>query len=221
MIHIHDNGATGLEIGGLADLEGNILIENNGEGDFGDAEVGVGDGSLVFGQGAVINGPIVALHSTLFLGSGGPMSHTGGVQLVAGSLGAVVNGSTVDQMDCDGTSWVGTLFGLGTITTNNPLDAPTGTQGPQGPPGVSGHEIVVNTVSQTLARTAQVTVGSPCPAGKSVVCGGFEVTNTNFVVLSSVPETSPQQRRTATVKNSANNPQTGAITVRAICASVQ
>lgn len=240
-IHIHDNGASALDIGGgFVDLEGNILIENNNEGDFGDAEVGVGDGTLVLGQGAQIKGPIVALHSTLLLGSGGPMSHTGGVQLLAGSFGMVVNGSTVDQMDCDRTSWVGTVFGLGTITTNNcPLDAPTGTQGspgpqgppgptgspgltgPQGPPGVSGHEIVANTVSQTLARNTQVTVGSNCPAGKSVVGGGFEVTNTNFVVLSSVPETSPQQRWTAAVRNIANNAQTGTIIVRAICANVQ
>jgi hypothetical protein len=222
LIHIHDNGATGIDVFGSADLEGNILIENNGEGDFGDAEVAVGDGSVVFGQGAVVNGPIVALHSTLFLGSGGPMSHTGGVQLVAGSFGAVNDGSTVDQMDCDSTSWVGTLFGQGTITTNNcPLDAPTGTQGPPGPPGVSGREIVVNTVSQTLAKNTQVTVASNCPAGKSVLGGGFEVTNTNFVVLSSVPETSPQQRWTAAVRNIANNVQTGTIVVRAICANVQ
>jgi hypothetical protein len=239
LIHIHDNGASGLDIFGFAGLEGNILIENNGEGDFGDAEAGVGAGTLVFGQGAVINGPIVALHSTLILGSGGAMDHSGGVQLLQGSVAAVVEGSTVDGMECDGTSWVTQLFGAGTITNSTcPLEAPTGTQGEQGiqgiqgepgiqgipgvqgPPGVSGYEIVVNTVSQTLAKNAQVTIGSNCPAGKSVVGGGFEVANTTFLVLSSVPETSPQQRWAATVRNTGNS-QTGNITVRAICANVQ
>jgi hypothetical protein len=250
LIRIHGNGASGLDIGGgLANLEGNIVIENNGEGDFGDAEAGVVSGTLVFGQGAVINGPIVALHSTLLLGSGGPMTHSGGVQLLQGSLGAVNQGSTVDGIECDGTSWVTELFGAATITNSTcPLEAPTGTVGPQGPqgeqgiqgiqgiqgvpgfpgaqgpvgpPGVSGHEIVVNTVSQTVAKNAQVTIGSSCPAGKSVVGGGFEVSNTNFLVLSSVPETSPQQRWAATVRNMASNAQTGNIVVRAICANVQ
>jgi hypothetical protein len=235
LIHIHDNGATGLDIGsGFAGLEGNILIENNGEGDFGDAEAGVAAGTLVFGQGAVINGSIVALHSTLLLGSGGPMTHSGGVQLLQGSLGAVNEGSTVDGMECDGTSWVTQLFGAATITNSTcPLEAPTGTVGPpgeqgiqgvpgiQGPPGVSGYEIAVNTVSQPIVKNAQVTIGSNCPPGKSVVGGGFEVSNTNFLVISSVPETSPQQRWAATVRNVASNTQTGNIVVRAICANVQ
>jgi hypothetical protein len=247
LIHIHGNGATGLDIGGgFADLEGNILIENNGEGDFGDAEAGVAAGTLTFGQGAVINGSIVALHSTLLLGSGGGMAHTGGVVLLQGSLAAVNDGSTVDGVECDGTSWVTQLFGPATILNSTcPLEAPTGTVGPQGPqgpqgptgpqgntgttgpqgvqgpPGVSGHEIVVTTVSQTLAKNAQVTIGSNCPAGKSVVGGGFEVSNTNFLVLSSVPETAPQQRWAVTARNIGSNAQTGNIVVRAICANVQ
>jgi hypothetical protein len=249
LIHIHDNGNSGLDIGGaIANIEGNILIENNGEGDFGDAEAGVGSGTLVFGQGAVINGPIAALHSTLLLGSGGPMTHSGGVQLLQGSLGAVNEGSTVDGIECDSTSWLTQLFGAATITNSTcPLEAPAGTvgppgpqgeqgiqgiqgiqgvpgiqgfQGPIGPPGVSGHEIVVNTVSQTLAKNAQATIGSNCPPGKSVVGGGFEVSNTNFIVLSSVPETSPLQRWAATVRN-IGNAQTANIVVRAICANVQ
>jgi hypothetical protein len=112
--------------GGIAELEGNILIENNGPGDFGDAEASVGVGTLVFGQGAVINGPIVALHGTLLFGSGGVMTHTGGVQLLQGSLAAVNEGSTVDGMECDASSWV-TQFGVATISNSTcPLNAPTG-----------------------------------------------------------------------------------------------
>ncbi len=236
LIHIHGNGASALDIGGgFAELEGNILIENNDEGDFGDAEVGVAGGSLTFGQGVVINGPIVALHGTVFLGSGGPMSHTGGVQLLQGSLGVVNDGSTVDQVDCDGTSWVATVFGVGTITTNNcPLDGPTGTQGAQGiqgiqgiqgvqgpigPPGLSGHEIVVTPSVRTLNKDVQATVDANCPAGKSIIGGGVSLSNPNFLVIASVPQTSPQ-RWAATVRSTFNN-QTVTITVHAICASVQ
>ena len=118
-----------------------------------------------------------------------------------------------------------------------PFDAPTGTQGQQGPqgpqgpqgiqgvqgpigpPGLSGHEIVVTPSVQTLAKDAQITVGSNCPAGKSVVGGGVSQSNPNFLVVASVPQTSPQGWA-ATVRSTANN-QTGSITVHAICATVQ
>jgi hypothetical protein len=258
LIHIYDNGATGLDVGNaFASLEGNILIENNGEGDFGDAEAGVAAGVLTFGQGAVINGPIVALRGTLLLGGGPiPTTHNGGVLLLQGSLGAVNQGTTVDGMECDGTSWVTQTFGPGTITNSAcPLEGPTGTQGPQGSegpqgpegpqgiqgvtgatgsqglpgatgamgpqgaPGVSGYQTVVTPFAQTLAKAAQATLGSDCPAGKSPIGGGFEVSNPSFAVIGSGPETSPQPRWAVTVRNSANNTQTGTITVRAICAT--
>jgi hypothetical protein len=246
LIHVHNNGQTGLDLFGSADLEGRIKIENNGDGDFGDAEAGVGGGTLIFGQGAEIVGPIVAINGFLVLGSGSPMNHTGGIHLLQGSTGLIVEGSTVGQADCDATSWVELdLFGAGTITNNNcPEGAPTGTQGPpgpqgvqgqqgiqgvqgpqgiqgvQGPPGVSAYQVVVTTVSPTLARITQTTATSLCPAGKSVLGGGFEVSNTNFVALTSAPQTSPAGW-TAVIRNAANTTETGTITVRAICANTQ
>jgi hypothetical protein len=246
-IHIHDNGGDALSVGGgFANLEGNVLIENIGEGDLGGgAEVGVGAGILTFGGGNVfINGPIIVFRGSLLLGSGGPITHTGGVQALVGSVVAVNEGSTVDGMTCDTTSWV-VLFGPATITNSTcPLDEPTGAEGPQGPPGpqgaqgiqgpqgiqgvqgpigppgLSGHQVVVTPVLQTLDKNEQTTVGSVCPPGKSVIGGGAAITNTNFLVLSSVPETSPQHRWAATVRSTSNN-QTGTITVHAICATVQ
>jgi hypothetical protein len=242
-IHLHDNGGNGLSVGGgFANLEGNVRIENNGEADT-PGEVTVGAGSLTFGGGNVfIDGPIFVQRGTLLLGSGGPITHTGGVVLVIGSVAAVNGASTVDGMTCDTTSWVMNFDGEGTITNSTcPLDEPTGAEGPQGPPGpqgeqgiqgvqgiqgpigppgVSGHQVVVTSVVQTLAKDAQVTIGSPCPLGKAIFGGGAGTTNPEFTVVSSVPETSPQQRWAATVRSNANN-QTGTITVHAICGIVQ
>jgi hypothetical protein len=202
-IHLHDNGGNGLSVGGgFANLEGNILIENNGEADT-PGEVTVGGGLLTFGGGnAVIDGLIFVFRGTLFLGSGGPMTHTGGVELVGGSMVGVNGGSTVDGMTCDTTSWVLNFDGEATITNSTcPLDEPTGAEGPQGPPGpqgeqgiqgiqgvqgiqgpigppgVSGHQVVVTSVVQTLAKDAQITIGSLCPLGKAIFGGGTGVTN--------------------------------------------
>jgi hypothetical protein len=244
LIHIHDNGGNGVSVGGgSTNLEGNVLIENNGDQDF-DGEAIVGGGMLTFGGGSVINGPIAVLRGTLFLGSGGAMTHTGGVQLMVGSVAGVGGESTVDGMTCDTTSWVVNFDGEGTITNSTcPLNEPTGakgaqgapgTQGPPGPqgaqgmqgvqgsigpPGLSGRQVVLTPFVRTLARGAQTTVSSACPARKSVLGGGVAITNVNFVVLSTVPQTS--QRWAVTVRNAAANTQTGTITVHAICAIAQ
>jgi hypothetical protein len=246
-IHIHDNGSSGVSIGGsFANLEGNVLVENNGaEGDLGDSEVGVGGGVLSLGAGTVVNGPIVAFRGTVVLGSGGAMTHTGGVQLLVGSVAAVNEGSTVDGMTCDTTSWVVDFGGASGITNSTcPLDEPTGAQGPQGEqgiqgiqgiqgeqgiqgpqgiqgvPGLSGHQVVVAAIVRTLSKDAQTSESVVCPGGKSIIGGGVGVSNPNFVVMSSVPETSPQQRWAVTVRSLANN-SSGTITVHAVCATVQ
>ena len=50
---------------------------------------------------------------------------------------------------------------------------PTGSTGPQGPSGLSDIEMVFNT--SPLASDAFVAILLPCPAGKQVISGGFDV----------------------------------------------
>jgi hypothetical protein len=70
-----------------------------------------------------------------------------------------------------------------------------------------------------LAKDAQVTAPSTCPAGTSIIGGGAAVNNPNLLIVASLPQTSPQ-RWAATVRSNTNN-QTGTITVHAVCAIVQ
>ena len=51
------------------------------------------------------------------------------------------------------------------------LPGPKGATGLQGPPGISGREVVIKT--QTLAAHAVNGVTAGCPAGKTVLGGGF------------------------------------------------
>jgi hypothetical protein len=247
LIHIHDNGNTGLDIGSsFANLEGRIKVENNGDGDFGPAEVGIGGGSLSLGQGSEIVGPIVALRGLVVFGSGGPMTHTGGVQLLQGSIAALTEGATVDQVDCDPSSWVTQLFGPGVITTNNcPLEAPVGTPGPQGPqgiqgpvgpqgpqgiqgvqgpqgiqgiPGVSGRSTTTATTNQVLGANGVVVRTATCPAGKTVLAGGGISSNPNLLIMGSLPTTVTTWA--VTFKNIAASSQAANLSVTAVCAVV-
>ena len=61
--------------------------------------------------------------------------------------------------------------------------------GPQGPPGISGYEIVSNTMNLEVGeQNLQV----PCPAGKNATGGGFHLSNAgqNEQVIHSYPGSS-------------------------------
>ena len=50
-IHVHNNGATGIDLFGTGNLEGKIKVDGNGEGDFGPAQVGIAGGGASMGMG--------------------------------------------------------------------------------------------------------------------------------------------------------------------------
>jgi hypothetical protein len=240
-VHIHDNGGTGISVFGTARLEGTLKVENNGEGDLGPAQVEIGAGTAVFGMGTQVVGPIVAFGSTMLFGSGGPMTHTGGVQLNVGSVAGLTEQATIDQIDCDASSWVTQSFGGGTITTNNcPLEAPVGTpgpqgiqgpqgeqglqgvqgvQGPQGAPGISERTTTSNIINQVLGAGGVVVRSVPCPAGKTVLSGGGMSSNPNLLIMGSLPTNATTWA--VTFKNTANTSQGATLTVSAVCAIVQ
>src|SRR5215208_3903323 len=101
---------------------------------------------------------------------------------------------------------------------------PKGDPGPQGPkgdtghpgaPGISGWQFVV-AVQSTLAPGAKATASAPCPDGKKVLGGGFNVPD-NFTVTESRGMTFGGAWEAA-VKN---NGLSGAIwSVYAVCANV-
>jgi len=123
LIHIHDNVGPGLDTGGgRTEIFGHVKFDgNNPSGSpalgLGQHQIGVG-GFLEIGGGVEVIGGIAALfNSTLIIGDTGPMTITGGVTLVYGSVGFVVTGNSIDTLTCDGSSWAFT-DGQSTIQTN-------------------------------------------------------------------------------------------------------
>jgi hypothetical protein len=155
--------------------------------------------------------------------------------------------ATVDQIDCDTSSWVTQSFGGGTITTNNcPLEAPVGTPGPPGPqgiqgpqgeqgpqgvqgiqgpqgvqgiPGVSERSTTTSAVNQVLGANGVVVRSATCPAGKTVLAGGGMSSNPNLLIMGSLPTSATTWA--VTFKNTAATQQAAALTVTAVCAVVQ
>ena len=72
---------------------------------------------------------------------------------------------------------------------------PQGATGPQGPSGVLGIEYVTNSVG----ATQDITSTASCPAGKTVIGGGFEVTGADPGVEETILQSGPSGDRTAWV----------------------
>lgn len=90
---------------------------------------------------------------------------------------------------------------------------PAGPTGLQGPPGVSGREVV--RVAATVAPGTYGGLIAPCPAGKTVLGGGVNTANSTVPITTSRPEGDGWNGR-------AFNGSTGTVTVEtyAVCATV-
>jgi len=292
MIRIHDNDDVGLELVGFADIEGHVQFDgNNPNGSdgftsaqivaFGSATLGIGQGVIVQGQGGA---SLTAYHAFVFIGNGGPMTISGGVALAQGSTGFLTGSNTIDELSCDGTSWMSNFDHASTIGSNSCPESgpagitgppgpegpqgpkgdpgpqgiqgiqgvqgqtgaqgaqgvqgppgpqgpmgPTGPQGPQGiqgtpgiPGGVSGHELVQNPVTRTLAKNTTTEVTAFCPVGKVAVGGGYGTSNPSVAVIYSVADVRGGQSLWAVAfRNTANNSQTANLSAQAICANQQ
>jgi hypothetical protein len=96
---------------------------------------------------------------------------------------------------------------------------PQGIQGVPGiPGGVSGREVIIANVVQTLGKGAFGGARAVCPAGKVVVGGGYQTNNSNFVMTAMLPTGSDTWEVVA--RNTGNN-QSGTIGALAICANQQ
>lgn len=99
------------------------------------------------------------------------------------------------------------------------LPGPQGIQGIPGiPGGVSGREIVQNAQSVTLGKNSSIAISVSCPAPKVSVGGGGSAINPNHVIFQTVPTATGWS---ITVRNAANNTQTGNVVAMAICVDAQ
>jgi hypothetical protein len=243
LIRIHDNAGPGLEIAGYGDIEGHLQFDtndpNNQDG-LGTAQiVAFGGTTLGIGRGVAVQGGLTAAaNAFMIIGDGGGMTITGGASFALGSVGLLSGPNSIDTLTCDGTSWAASFDNASTIGTNTcPSNGPTGITGPAGPQGpqgtqgiqgiqgpagangVSGYQQVDNSIaSLTLTKGNTTNVSASCPAAKGPVGGGVSVGNQNFIVVASIPVANAWN---VTLRNTANNSQTGSVLVRAICATVQ
>ena len=254
LIRIHDNVDTGLEVTGVADVEGHVQFDNNhmGGGDPlfpGPLQIAVAlGGTLAIGGGASVQGGLAAaFNASLLIGDGGPMTITGGGFLSHGSTALMGGANSIDTLTCDDTSWVfnadkQSAIGTNGCPSNGPRggigpqgeQGPQGAQGPQGiqgiqgiqgpqgiPGGVAGLERVTTQLTFTLVKSASRGLTATCPAGKVVIGGAAGTGDPTFAIISSGPGPNAATQWSANFWNTANNTQTRAGSVTAICAVAQ
>jgi hypothetical protein len=108
---------------------------------------------------------------------------------------------------------------LGAVGPTGPA-GPGGPKGDPGPAGVAGYQRVQQ--QQEAPRTGERTYTVPCPGGKSVLGGGFNFSkgqdpNDLFVIESTASSDSAWEIR---VRNRTGNKPEGAITLSAVCATM-
>jgi hypothetical protein len=239
MIRIHDNAGPGLQLltGSSADIEGHIQFDgnspNSSDGFPPSQVVAFANASLVIGQGVIVQGQggasLAAYNAFVLIGTGGPMTISGGVSLVQGSTGFLGGPNTIDTLSCDGTSWMSNVDHTSTIGANTcpesgpaGITGPAGPQGPQGPPGgVAGLERVTAQATFTLARNASRGLTATCPAGKVVIGGAAGTGDPAFAIISSGPGPNAATQWSANFWNTALVTRTRAVSVTAICAIAQ
>jgi hypothetical protein len=112
LVHIHDNGGIGLEIGGHAEITGPLKLDGNNPagGNLGGLfpmplQVLAGE-FLEMGNGVEVQGNLAAvLNTVLIIGDSGPMTITGSAMLAYGSTGFVASTNSIGALTCDNTSW--------------------------------------------------------------------------------------------------------------------
>jgi hypothetical protein len=250
-IHIHDNGDVGVEVdGGAAHINGHVQIDNNATSGCsldGSAVATTCDlvafaGTMNIEDGAQIGNAAVVFNASAAItpGAGTPVNISGSLLLGFGSIVALFGPSTINDLECDDTSWSFRFDGGGpgaTIGTDNcPVNVPrggigpkgdkgdtgdTGAQGPQGiqgPPGVSGLQRVTAQANLTLAKNQSSGVTATCPAGTAVIGGAAGTGNPAFAIISSGPGPNATTQWSANFWNTGNN-STRAVSVTAICAT--
>ena len=244
LIRIHDNVDAGLAVTGFADVLGHVQFDNNHMGGDplfpGPLQIVVAfGGSLAIGRGVSVQGGLAAaFNASLRIGEGGAMTITGGGSLSHGSTALMGGTNSIDTLTCDDTSWVFNTDNQSVIGTNTcPNNGPRGGIGPQGaqgiqgiqgipgapglPGGVSGLERVTTQLTFTLAKAASRGLTATCPAGKVVIGGSAGTGDPTFAIISSGPGPNANTQWSANFWNTANNTQTRAGIVTAICAFAQ
>jgi hypothetical protein len=149
-IRIHDNGGSGLEVSGFADIEGHLQFDgnmpNSQDGSPSGSQIVAYGATLGIGQGVVVQGQnggaLALIDGFALIGDGGPMTITGGVTLTQGATGFLAGDNSIDALSCDGTSWLRNFGSMPSTGTNTcPSDGPSGIKGDkgdQGPQGLQG-----------------------------------------------------------------------------------
>jgi hypothetical protein len=177
LIHIHDNGKTNLAVeGGDATIIGNFRFDGApGASSFGPVQIGVFSGRLEIGGGVVVQGGVGgAVNSNLIIGSEGPMTVTGGVTLLFGSTGFLIDSNSIDTLTCDATSWAANGDDQSTIGNNTcPSTGPTVTV--NAGTGLSGGGTIGQGGSVTLTNMGVLSVSADSPltstGGQNAVVG--------------------------------------------------
>ncbi|MBX2868008.1 MAG: hypothetical protein KTR18_05010 [Acidiferrobacterales bacterium] len=108
------------------------------------------------------------------------------------------------------------FFALGyTVAHNKVVVVPLGADA-----GVSGLEVVQNSVSINPGEFSTNTISIDCPSGKKALGGGVTTGNKAHVLRGSYPETNATGWQGAIVLNSGNTPVTATANIYAICADV-
>src|SRR5579859_618575 len=99
----------------------------------------------------------------------------------------------------------------------------TGPQGPAGAPGISGYQQVIETINNfNLAASTESVHVVKCPAGKTVLSGGFILFGTNGFLSNNTngPVDSTQWAVSIYNPSSANTVSVNTVTFYAVCAVV-
>ena len=244
MIRIHDNAGGGLELSGMADVEGHLQFDRNNptsSDGFPTTQIAVfANGSLFIGNGVLVDGSttnaaLAAVNAFVLIGNGGPATIKGAAALTQGSTGFLAGANSIDALTCDGTSWMPNIDNQSVIGTNSCPTAgpagiqgppgpqgPTGPQGPQGPqgiPGISGLErVVAGAGNKIYARGAVIGATATCPTGKKLVGGGAATNNVNIVIMQSYPDLGGNSWQVIAESTSR---QLASVAAYALCAYVQ
>jgi hypothetical protein len=165
LIHFHDNGRPGIGVeGGDATVIGNFKFDGTPPAsDFGPTQIEVASGRLEIGGGVVVEGGVRgAVNANLIIGSEGPMTVTGGVTLLFGSTGFLIDSNSIDTLTCDATSWAANADGQSTIGNNTcPSTGPTVTV--NAGTGLSGGGTIGQGGSVTLNNMGVLSVSADSP----------------------------------------------------------
>lgn len=113
-VHIHDNGDVGVEVGGgAAHLNGHVQIDNNAtggcsvDGSAGTCDLVAFSGGVSIEDGVQIGNAAVVFNATATIdpGAGTPVNITGSLLLGFGSVVVLFGPSTINDLECDDTSW--------------------------------------------------------------------------------------------------------------------